>query len=75
MQKKIVEVAKEILKDSENVGSRFAEEARKIHRNESEMRSIHGTATHEESKALKEEGIDILTLPIEKIRKKPTSLQ
>ncbi|OUT99350.1 MAG: hypothetical protein CBC01_01495 [Betaproteobacteria bacterium TMED41] len=75
VQKKIVEVAKEILKDSENVGSRFAEEARKIHRNESEMRSIHGTATHEESKALKEEGIDILTLPIEKIRKKPTSLQ
>ena len=75
VQKKIVEVAKEILKDSENVGSRFAEEARKIHRNESEMRSIHGTATHEESKTLKEEGIDILTLPIEKIRKKPTSLQ
>jgi hypothetical protein len=75
VQKKLVEVAKQILKDSENVGNRFAEEARKIHRNESEMRSIHGTATHEESKELKEEGIDILTLPLEKIRKKPTSLQ
>lgn len=75
VQKKLLEVAKQILKDSEYVGSGFAEEARKIHRNESEMRSIHGTATYEESKELKEEGIDILTLPMEKIRKKPTSLQ
>ncbi len=75
VQKKLIAVAKQILKDSEDVGSRFAEEARKIHRKESELRSIHGTATIEESKELKEEGIDVLTLPINKIRKKPTSLQ
>ena len=75
VQKKIVEVAKQILKDSENVGSRFAEEAKKIHRNESEMRSIHGTATLKESQELKDEGIDILTLPLDVIRKKPTSIQ
>jgi hypothetical protein len=75
VQKKIVEVAKQILQDSENVGNRFAEEARKIHHNESETRSIYGTATREESQELKDEGIEVLTLPIEKVRKKPTSLQ
>ena len=69
VQKKIVEVAKQILQDSENVGNRFAEEARKIHRNESEIRSIYGTATHEESQELKDEGIEVLTLPLEKVRK------
>jgi hypothetical protein len=75
VQKKLVEVAKQILKDSENVGNRFAEEAKKIHRNESEMRSIHGTATIKESQELKDEGIDILTLPLDISGKKPTSIQ
>ena len=73
--KKLFEVANQILSDSEDVGDRFADEARKIHRKEAEMRSIHGTASIEESNELREEGIDVLTLPIQKIRKKPTSLQ
>ena len=75
VQKKLVEVAKQILKDSENVGSRFAEEAKKIHRKESKVRSIHGTATLKESLELKDEGIDVLTLPLDMSRKKPTSIQ
>ena len=75
VQKKLVEVAKQILKDSENVGNRFAEEAKKIHRNESKIRSIYGTATLEESQELKEEGIEVLTLPLNILRKKPSSIQ
>ena len=75
VQKKLVEVAKQILKDSENVGNRFAEEAKKIHRNESKIRSIHGTATLEESQELKEEGVEVLTLPLNILRKKPSSIQ
>ena len=75
VKKKLLEVANQILSDSEDVGDRFADEARKIHRKEAEIRSIHGTATIEESKELIEEGIDVLTLPIQKVRKKPTSLQ
>lgn len=74
VKKKLLEVAQQILQDSENVGDQFANEARKIHRKEAEARTIHGTATLEESKELKEEGIDILTIPLAKV-KKPESLQ
>jgi hypothetical protein len=46
------------------VGDRFAEEARRIHFNEAPDRPIRGVATPEETKALHEEGIDVLTLPL-----------
>ncbi len=74
VKKKLLEVAQQILQDSENVGDQFANEARKIHRKEAEARTIHGTATIDESRELKEEGIDILTIPLPKT-KKPESLQ
>lgn len=48
---------------SEHVGTRFAEEARKIHYGESEGRSIHGEASLDEARALIEEGIDVAPLP------------
>ncbi|MDH3688817.1 MAG: DUF1178 family protein [Gammaproteobacteria bacterium] len=47
----------------DNVGSQFAEEARRIHHGEAEERGIRGTATGEEVKALKEEGIPALPIP------------
>lgn len=46
----------------ENVGTNFAEEARKIHYGESEERGIYGRTTAEESTALQEEGIPFLSL-------------
>lgn len=49
---------------AENVGPRFAEEARKIHHGETEERSIYGAATAEEARALAEEGIDFHPLPV-----------
>jgi hypothetical protein len=49
---------------AENVGSRFAEEARKIHLGETEQRSIYGAATSEEARALAEEGIEFHPLPV-----------
>lgn len=45
------------------VGNDFAEEARKIHYGEVEARSIYGEATLEETKALCEEGVDLVPLP------------
>jgi hypothetical protein len=45
------------------VGPRFAEEARKIHYEESEPRGVYGEASAEEAKALIEEGIPVLPLP------------
>ncbi len=49
--------------NAENVGERFPEEARRMHDGEIEARSIYGQASFEETKALIEEGIDILPLP------------
>lgn len=53
-----------VIANSESVGQRFAEEARKIHYGESEERSIHGQASPEEARALIEEGISVAALPI-----------
>jgi len=44
-------------------GPRFAEEARRIHRGESEARGIYGEATPDESRALKDEGIEVASIP------------
>ena len=52
-----------VIQSSEDVGSDFATEARKIHYNESHARAIHGNATEEEFEALQDEGIAILRLP------------
>ena len=54
----------EIEAKSEYVGPRFSEEARKIHYEEVPARGIHGEATAEETKALKEEGIEFYPLPV-----------
>ena len=46
-----------------DVGRRFPEEARKIHYQEVPPRAIRGQASHEEAKALSDEGIDFASLP------------
>ena len=51
-------------KNTENVGNRFAEEARKIHYNETEQRGIIGHATPDEARELVEEGIEVHPLPV-----------
>ncbi|MCX7143753.1 MAG: DUF1178 family protein [Proteobacteria bacterium] len=53
-----------ILSHSEDVGKGFAEEARKIHYQESSQRSIRGVATKAETEDLKDEGIPVFSLPI-----------
>jgi hypothetical protein len=47
----------------ENVGERFAEEARRIHRGEADARGIYGDATADESRALADEGIEVSRIP------------
>ena len=64
VNRKLLEVAKHILENAENVGNQFAKEARKIHRKEAEERSIYGTVTTEESKELRDEGIEIFSIPV-----------
>ena len=52
-----------IKEECRDVGSDFAEEARKIHYGEVEPEGIYGHATTEEREALDEEGIDVLDMP------------
>jgi hypothetical protein len=47
----------------ENVGERFAEEARRIHYGETPARGIYGDATPAETEALGEEGIEVAAIP------------
>ena len=56
-------VREHVLATSENVGKKFVEEARKMHYEEAETRSIHGEASIEQAKALAEEGIDVFPIP------------
>ena len=57
--------------NTEDVGERFAEEARRIHYGETEERGIRGQASHEETLELLEEGIGVLPLPVPKGLKGP----
>jgi hypothetical protein len=51
------------VRNTENVGRRFPQEARKIHYQEAPARAIRGQASRDEAKALTEEGIDFTSLP------------
>jgi hypothetical protein len=53
-----------VLAEAEYVGPRFAEEARKIHNEETPGRGIYGEATGEEIEELANEGIDIVPIPM-----------
>ena len=57
------QAVKTIRENSEDVGERFPEEARKIHYGESEERGIIGQAKPDEVKSLVEEGVGIAPLP------------
>lgn len=53
----------EVERTSDYVGPEFADEARRIHRGESERRSIYGESTPEQAEALAEEGIQVARIP------------
>ena len=56
-----------IVAKCEDVGSDFAQEARKMHYLEAPLRSIRGTASDDDYEGLREEGIEVLRLPILKM--------
>ena len=60
-----------VMSQTEDVGERFAEEARRIHYGESDERGIRGQATREETQALLEEGVAVLPLPVPPALKGP----
>ena len=53
-----------VIENTEDVGRAFPEEARKIHYREAPERHIRGTASNKEVEALREEGIEVVALPV-----------
>lgn len=61
LRAKVIEFA---LKHTEDVGERFPEEARQIHGGEAPERAIRGQASRQEVEELREEGIEVIALPV-----------
>ena len=54
----------QVIENTEDVGRAFPEEARKIHYKEAPERHIRGNASNKEVEALREEGIEVVALPV-----------
>ncbi len=63
----VLDQLRRLVASTENVGPRFAEEARRIHYEEVAARPIRGTATERERRDLHDEGIETLTIAIPSI--------
>jgi hypothetical protein len=64
MQAAWLRVVRQVMARTEDVGQRFAEEARRIHYGEAGERAIRGQATREQTRELLDEGIAVMPLPI-----------
>jgi hypothetical protein len=58
-----MQALRRVIENTEDVGERFPEEARRIHYGETPERAIRGRASSDETEALREEGIDVMPLP------------
>ncbi len=71
LQQLYLKAVRHILANTEDVGERFAEEARRMHYNEAPERGIRGTTSREEAQELAEEGIDVMPLLVPDALKQP----
>ena len=63
VRRMLTELRRQIEDNFDNVGPRFAQEARKIHYGEGEERAIYGETTDEEARELHEEGVQVRRIP------------
>ena len=64
LRAKIKELRDHIVKNADNVGERFPNEARKMHYGDIEHSPIYGEASPEEARSLIEEGVEVSPLPV-----------
>lgn len=64
LQVAYLQAVRHVVTHTEDVGERFADEARSIHHGDAPERAIRGQTSPEEREALREEGIEVLSLPI-----------
>jgi hypothetical protein len=63
LQANVMRYMRDMVRNAENVGVRFSEEARRMHEGDSEQRAIRGTATAQEQEELVRDGISITPIP------------
>lgn len=66
-----LQAVRHVLEKTEDVGEGFPEEARRIHYGEAPERGIRGRASRAETDALREEGIEVMPLPLPPALKGP----
>ncbi|MDQ3189688.1 MAG: DUF1178 family protein [Pseudomonadota bacterium] len=71
MRSMMLQIARHVAANSEDVGERFPEEARRIHYEEAPQRSIRGVASREEAAELRDEGIEVMPVPFGNLLKNP----
>ena len=59
-----LQTVRHLMANTEDVGERFAAEARRIHYGETAQRGIRGQTTDDERQALSEEGIEVMSIPV-----------
>jgi hypothetical protein len=64
LRAKLRELRDHIVKNADNVGERFSNEARKMHYGDIEHRPIYGEASPEEARSLIDEGVEVSPLPV-----------
>jgi hypothetical protein len=64
LQARWMQMVRHVMANTEDVGGRFAEEARRIHYGETPERGIRGQASAEQREALADEGIEVHPLPL-----------
>jgi hypothetical protein len=64
LRAKLKELRDHIVKNADNVGERFPNEARKMHYGDIDHRPIYGEASPEEARSLIEEGVEVSPLPV-----------
>jgi hypothetical protein len=64
LRAKLKELRDHIVKNADNVGESFPNEARKMHYGEIEHRPIYGEASPDEARALIDEGVEVSPLPV-----------
>jgi hypothetical protein len=64
LRAKLKELRDHIVKNADNVGERFPNEARKMHYGDIEHRPIYGEASPDEARSLIDEGVEVSPLPV-----------
>jgi hypothetical protein len=66
LQAMYLQAVKHVLQHTEDVGEHFVQEVRDMHRGDAPQRAVRGQADRDEVAELREEGIDVVSMPIPK---------